>query len=160
MYPIGIPLLYGYILWRNRESLNPRVRAGGDNGGEQQQPGASSGSALSFLKPKKEYPTKESVEELHERLEKRKQNPDLVPSLFLWKDFSEKELGVHAERHFHLVCTYVAQGLGFERTCLVAANGTLPLRTPEPSTVRCGDIWTAFMDPKTAGLSGTEHVKS
>ncbi|CAN0508488.1 unnamed protein product, partial [Ectocarpus sp. 12 AP-2014] len=26
-------------------------------------------------------------EELEERLQKRKQNPDLVPSMFLWKDF-------------------------------------------------------------------------
>ncbi len=32
-----------------------------------------------------------SPAELEERIEKRRQNPDLVPSMFLWKDFGEEE---------------------------------------------------------------------
>lgn len=36
------------------------------------------------------FSAKESAEELEERLEMRKQNPDLVPSMFLWKDFGER----------------------------------------------------------------------
>ena len=84
VYPVGIPVLYAYILWKHRESLNPRVQTDGD-----ERPGASSGPAFSLLK-KTEYLTKETAEELHERLEKRKQNPDLVPSMFLWKDFGEE----------------------------------------------------------------------
>ncbi|CAN0047697.1 unnamed protein product, partial [Ectocarpus fasciculatus] len=99
VYPIGIPLLYAFILWINRDALNPQPRpeahdddneaaisaqvvdasgwsvasrkAGGGGGGDEHA------SAVS----------KETPEELEERLEKRRQNPDLVPSMFLWKDF-------------------------------------------------------------------------
>ncbi len=126
VYPIGIPVLYAYILWRNRESLNPRVRADCADGGEQEQQegAASSGAAFSFLKAKNEYLTKESAEELQERLEKRKQNPDLVPSMFLWKDFSEKnELRIHAERIL-ISCFRMRTGWVSSRMCFfVAANG-------------------------------------
>lgn len=84
MYPVGIPLLYGYILWRNRDSLNPRVQA--DTNADER---AGTGSVFSFLS-KGDPLTKESMEELQERLAKRKQNPALVPSMFLWKDFGEQ----------------------------------------------------------------------
>ena len=80
MYPIGIPLLYAYILWRNRESLNPCA----------QTPDTSSRSRLS-ISTRSEYPVRESQAALEERIEKRRQNPDLVPSMFLWKDFGESE---------------------------------------------------------------------
>eukprot|EP00903_Cladosiphon_okamuranus_P012166 g11413.t1 len=76
IYPIGIPLLYAYILWVNRESLNPRVEAviRPEPDGEI----AKGVTPFPFLAPQ---------EDLKERIEKRRQNPDLVPSMFLWKDF-------------------------------------------------------------------------
>lgn len=82
VYPIGIPLLYAFILWVNRESLNPRVQAvaGPEPDGETALP---KGSSLP-VKPQEEE------EDLQERIEKRRQNPDLVPSMFLWKDFGER----------------------------------------------------------------------
>ena len=85
MYPVGIPLLYAYILWKNRDSLNPRVLAGG-NADEDVSPGP----AFSPWTKKDYYLDKESMAELHELLRKRKENPDLVPSMFLWKDFGER----------------------------------------------------------------------
>ena len=60
VYPVGIPVLYAYILWINRESLNPEIETG-----------------------------KVSPAQLEEILEKRRENPELVPSMFLWKDFGE-----------------------------------------------------------------------
>ena len=73
VYPIGIPLLYAYILWKNRDSLNPRPRAsaGGESGSEDGSPA-------------------KTQETLEETLKRRRENPDLVPSMFLWKDFGEK----------------------------------------------------------------------
>lgn len=79
MYPIGIPLLYASILWKNRAALNP---PGEDT--------ADSSSSKFRLLAMGGYSAKESVEELEQKLEKRKQNPDLVPSMFLWKDFGER----------------------------------------------------------------------
>eukprot|EP00903_Cladosiphon_okamuranus_P020452 g18772.t1 len=76
IYPIGIPLLYASILWVNRESLNPRVESviRPEPDGEI----AKGGTPFPLLAPQ---------ENLKERIEKRRQNPDLVPSMFLWKDF-------------------------------------------------------------------------
>eukprot|EP00903_Cladosiphon_okamuranus_P012164 g11411.t1 len=75
VYPVGIPLLYAYILWVNRESLNPRVEAVVllEPDGQAAKEGAAS--------------VAQQQEDLQERIEKRRQNPDLVPSMFLWKDF-------------------------------------------------------------------------
>lgn len=84
MYPVGIPLLYAFILWKNRHSLNPRVRA--DANADE---GISPGPDLSSSWTKHYYFDKESATELHEKLEKRRENPELVPSMFLWKDFGE-----------------------------------------------------------------------
>lgn len=72
VYPIGIPLLYAFILWVNRGSLNPRVQA-------EVCAEADGGKNDIFLKKEEG--------DLQERLERRRQNPDLVPSMFLWKDF-------------------------------------------------------------------------
>eukprot|EP00903_Cladosiphon_okamuranus_P020453 g18773.t1 len=76
VYPIGIPLLYAYILWVNRELLNPRI----------QQVGRAEPDEEMAKSP----PTCSSEERqlsMQETLERRLQNPDLVPSMFLWKDF-------------------------------------------------------------------------
>lgn len=72
MYPIGIPLLYAFILWVNRGSLNPTIQPevfAGADGDEQ------------------DISLKHEADDLQKRLERRRQNPDLVPSMFLWKDF-------------------------------------------------------------------------
>lgn len=79
VYPIGIPLLYASILWKNRHALNPPAHDTADL--------SSSKSKLSVLGG---LPTQKTAEELEERLEMRKQNPDLVPSMFLWKDFGKR----------------------------------------------------------------------
>lgn len=80
MYPVGIPLLYACILWRSRSALNPPARDNADD---------STSSAFGLL-AMGGYNAKESAEELEERLRQRKQNPDLAPSMFLWKDFGER----------------------------------------------------------------------
>ncbi|CAM9190499.1 unnamed protein product [Ectocarpus sp. 8 AP-2014] len=75
VYPVGIPLLYAFILWRNRESLNPCVKTGAVV-----NPRADGSTARITFKA-------EYSEDLEEKLEKRRRNPDLIPSMFLWKDF-------------------------------------------------------------------------
>ncbi|CAN0475629.1 unnamed protein product, partial [Ectocarpus sp. 12 AP-2014] len=94
VYPIGIPLLYAFILWINRDSLNPRPRPKAANDDDEEvvpaQDADASGWSVASRKANGgggEYVSKETPEELEERLQKRKQNPDLVPSMFLWKDF-------------------------------------------------------------------------
>ncbi|CAM9106040.1 unnamed protein product, partial [Hapterophycus canaliculatus] len=73
VYPVGIPLLYAFILWKNRHSLNPRVGAVvGPVDGEMSMSGRSLGGG---------------PDTLEEKLERRRQDPNLVPSMFLWKDF-------------------------------------------------------------------------
>lgn len=81
VYPVGIPLLYAFILWRNRESLNPRaVTVAATTGSRPDEEAAKSDSTLE---------EQEQELGLEERLERRAQNPELVPSMFLWKDFGE-----------------------------------------------------------------------
>lgn len=79
MYPIGIPLLYAIVLWKNRHFLNPTVQADVGLGVEDR------GRTRTFSRR-----NITSDEDLKERLRKRRENPDLVPSMFLWKDFGER----------------------------------------------------------------------
>ncbi|CAM9376759.1 unnamed protein product, partial [Laminaria digitata] len=74
VYPVGIPALYAAILWKNRELLNPRV-----NTVVASEPGEIDEAA-----PREEL-TKGA--EFKERVNARREHPDLVPSMFLWKDF-------------------------------------------------------------------------
>lgn len=103
VYPVGIPLLYFYILWSNRRSLNPRVRMEQENPSELEQPLSATKLqqiAVAYLTNisgsganKSQQPTTAVPAELARELEilvtKRKQDPALVPSMFLWKDFGE-----------------------------------------------------------------------
>lgn len=73
VYPIGIPVLYAAILWKNRELLNPRIDS---------QPVGEDGHAKHKLSP-------QELQELDEKVEARRANPALVPSMFLWKDFGK-----------------------------------------------------------------------
>lgn len=103
VYPIGIPLIYALILWKHRHSLNPiACRSDPLSGAGQDEPerlnecddeafstrfwrklgGLEEGRAVKAL-------SSEEKAELEERINKRINDPDLVPSMFLWKDFGE-----------------------------------------------------------------------
>lgn len=132
VYPIGIPLLYAAILWKNRKSLNPRIQsrvgprtdASGEdtesddperNGGKRSAKAAkaSEGQAKQGLSAKE-------LEELEERVKKRRENPDLLPSLFLWKDFGEMLLGVLRGRcALYLSVDSLKTAIGFVETLLI-----------------------------------------
>ena len=98
VYPIGIPVLYATILWQHRELLNPYI--GSDPNGSSQTAatahlagGTEIPSVLTCTKPKGQKMNNYSLEELQEfaeKVEARRENPKLVPSMFLWKDFGER----------------------------------------------------------------------
>lgn len=104
MYPIGIPALYATILWKNRELLNPRIRHGAKFGSDGLGEAAtssdgdadSSASAMALcvrskgsnVQTKNGY-SRQELHELEELVEARRVHPELVPSMFLWKDFGE-----------------------------------------------------------------------
>lgn len=73
MYPIGIPVLYAFILWKNRALLNPSIDT---------QSGGEGGDAKHKL-------SREELQELEEKVKARRNHPELVPSMFLWKDFGK-----------------------------------------------------------------------
>lgn len=100
VYPIGIPVLYSVVLWKHRELLNPRICYAGDAKPEandtNEEPtrehlarrdGIQSATLLtsSNVQPLEEL----SLRELEERVEARREHPELVPFMFLWKDFGE-----------------------------------------------------------------------
>lgn len=97
VYPVGIPVLYAVILWENRELLNPRIRTEPDGAveassragqvGEDDNPAATP-STNSKSQTKTYSP--EELQELEEKVQARRVNPELVPSMFLWKDFGER----------------------------------------------------------------------
>lgn len=96
VYPIGIPLLYAAILWKHRELLNPRIYTGGNTAhcatGTDSRSGDESPAAV-FCTASKGLANNrlslEELQELEEKVEARRENPELVPSMFLWKDFGE-----------------------------------------------------------------------
>lgn len=94
VYPIGIPILYAVILWKNRELLNPRiVRCNAEpDSGRESMGGEVDPTAVLCTAPKlgtKKSYSPEELGELEERVLARKKHPELVPSMFLWKDFGE-----------------------------------------------------------------------
>lgn len=101
VYPLGIPVTYAAILWRKRDLLNPRIHTGAmsepiqseetaitaQSGGEagifsREFCTASKGQTKTDLSP-------QELKELEERVNARKEHPELTPSLFLWRDFGE-----------------------------------------------------------------------
>ncbi|CAM9629744.1 unnamed protein product, partial [Laminaria digitata] len=66
VYPIGIPVLYAVILWNSREMLNPRIHTGGQS---------------------KNDLSEQELQKYNETIRARRDNPELIPSMFLWKDF-------------------------------------------------------------------------
>ena len=96
VYPIGIPVLYATILWRNRDLLNPRISSDGNTTPFATGAGSRSGDenpASVFCTASKgrakNLLSLEDMQELEEKVEARRENPELVPSMFLWKDFGE-----------------------------------------------------------------------
>lgn len=99
VYPIGIPLLYAFILWTNRHSLNPRTlpNTGSRPGGAKEEavgarlPNKSGDYFANALERKRATnQSPNELQDLEERVRKRAENPDLAPSKFLWKDFGER----------------------------------------------------------------------
>ena len=101
IYPLGIPVLYATILWNRRDLLNPRIcpdtnpESDGDaeaatrttSARENKRPTAklissSKGRTKNGLAPQK-------LQELDEKVKARREHPELVPFMFLWKDFGE-----------------------------------------------------------------------
>ena len=118
MYPIGIPALYASILWKNRELLNPCIptstKPGPDAPGEVATRADSlrdddnprvTLSTVSKRQTRNGYSSQE-LRELEELVKARRENPQLVPSMFLWKDFGE---GYRSIRHrVPSICTVAA----------------------------------------------------
>ncbi|CAM9956616.1 unnamed protein product, partial [Laminaria digitata] len=89
VYPVGIPFLYAVILWKNRELLNPRIvrcKSDPDSADESTTDSSAVLCTASNLKTKTEF-SQQELQELEERVQARKEHPELVPSMFLWKDF-------------------------------------------------------------------------
>ena len=108
VYPIGIPALYGTILWRKREFLNPirptkakpQSTADGtdgrasrvDSSGEEDGGAFWSVRGASENEKQAENESEMSPKEFHEYMERvreRGENPELTPFVFLWKDFGK-----------------------------------------------------------------------
>ncbi|CAN0312502.1 unnamed protein product, partial [Discosporangium mesarthrocarpum] len=91
VYPVGIPLLYFWILWRNRSKLNPKLDSTIHTPGHTVNPNPSHWTGR--WRRKQPQPTMTPQEEilynreLQAKVSSRKKDPDLAPSLFLWKDF-------------------------------------------------------------------------
>lgn len=91
VYPIGIPSLYFFILWTNRESLNPMIaRRGAPEVEDGVCDEAEESSTVDTTRPRK-LERRDSIL-LEEKLQERTTNPDLVPSMFLWKDFGKQRI--------------------------------------------------------------------
>lgn len=101
VYPIGIPVLYAVILWNSRELLNPRINTGikvkgGEPGQATTRDGFSEGASTlsSFFNfssngPPKNELSQQELKEFNETVRARRDHPELIPSMFLWKDFGE-----------------------------------------------------------------------
>lgn len=101
VYPIGIPVLYAVILWNSRELLNPRIRSGvkvdsDETGQATQRDGfpQGTGTLSSFFnfssngQPENDL-SEQELQEFNETIRARRDHPELIPSMFLWKDFGE-----------------------------------------------------------------------
>lgn len=100
VYPVGIPLLYFFILWTKRESLNPTLQAQTRRDAEvaamphttaEELPeddvrATSQPDSIAGMHVRQ---GSEEAKAIEERIRQRRKNPDLVPSMFLWKDFGE-----------------------------------------------------------------------
>lgn len=82
--------MYFYILWSNRESLNPKLAAANHRAeveAERAEEGAEeSGSGGKKCPVPAGY---DDAKELEEKIRRRGEDPKLVPSMFLWKDFGK-----------------------------------------------------------------------
>lgn len=101
VYPVGIPFLYSFVLWRKRDLLNPRIssRCKSESDGASEE-GAGGGFGIgrdissSILLTAsngqtKAYWSPQELQELDEKVKGRTEHPELVPLMFLWRDFGE-----------------------------------------------------------------------
>ena len=101
---MGIPVLYATILWQHRELLNPHIEFDPNESSETATTAHLAGrteipTVLTCTKQKGQQMKHYSLEELQEfeeRVEARRENPKLVPSMFLWKDFGESARAFYA----------------------------------------------------------------
>lgn len=101
VYPLGIPVLYATILWDKRDLLNPRICSDtkpdcdGDDEADMREISAreSKGPTETRNTPSKCQTknglTPHILQELDEKVKARREHPELIPSMFLWKDFGE-----------------------------------------------------------------------
>lgn len=100
VYPVGIPFLYALILWKNRDLLNPRIstaRDGADGVLTRADDSGDEATSAMLCNPSKILAknrlSPQEEQELEEKVQARRENPELVPSMFLWKDFGESLKG-------------------------------------------------------------------
>ena len=103
VYPIGIPVLYFLILWTKRELLNPRIYSAGEKEGRSARArddttrtdigeGNDIASVIVLTASNgqtKAYWSRQELQELDEKMKARTKHPELVPLIFLWRDFGE-----------------------------------------------------------------------
>lgn len=102
VYPIGIPVLYFFALWRKRELLNPRIYSASNNeeregtGEDATEAGIVEGNNTPSVVQltasngqTKAYWSPQELKELDKRVKARTVHPELVPIMFLWRDFGE-----------------------------------------------------------------------
>ena len=112
MYPVGIPVLYAVILWKNRQLLNPRIRtepSGADEAATRAHSTGRDGIPSNVLSITSKGQTKNrytfhELQELDEKVKARRANPELIPSMFLWKDFGERRKGMSEGDVYKLRC--------------------------------------------------------
>jgi len=110
--------MYAFILWKNRHLLNPTLAAAA-RAEEERKAGISQASDLEgddFEESKKSARgdkkrlSPEEEEELEKMVESRRTNPELVPSMFLWKDFGESFNSMNG-----LICRVLSFGVDSHR---------------------------------------------
>lgn len=101
MYPVGIPALYAVILWRKRDFLNPRRNStamseheGTDEIFTGDDSARGAGNPLSLLQTASRGQSymelsPQELKEFNERVRARRDHPELIPTVFLWKTFGE-----------------------------------------------------------------------
>ena len=72
-------------------------------------------AAMPSVKPKGQTTkySPEALQELEEKVEARRKHPELVPSMFLWKDFGEFCKGIWHLKMFSVVSTLAEKAMTF-----------------------------------------------
>ncbi|CAM9662612.1 unnamed protein product, partial [Choristocarpus tenellus] len=88
VYPIGIPLLYFVILWRHRTKLDPKAESTIlESAAPERREALGKNMNERELWQQRKQLEQMTEWELKERVRRRGYDPELTPTLFLWKDF-------------------------------------------------------------------------